>query len=282
MQRSPDKITIWLYGYGHMGKLHASKLHNRPDVDLTIIDPVQGLLAPTTSRPDAAIICTPTHTHVELAEPLLAKGIPCLVEKPLTLRPADAWRLAQSPLLCTGHIERFSPVWPHLQDLSPKFIQCERLAPFSGRSRDIDVILDLMIHDIDLCLALMQEMPHDIRAVGIEVVSQHCDIVNARLEFPAGVAQLTASRVSAKHLRQMRLFQTNRYDSADFYQHQLHRTQWSFGTMQKTTIPIIPSDALENEQQAFLNFVRHRTPFPCSGLDGAQAVELASRIEAAR
>ena len=139
-----------------------------------------------------------------------------------------------------------------------------------------------MIHDIDLCLALMQGMPHDIRAVGIEVVSKRCDIVNARLEFPAGVAQLTASRVSEKHLRQMRLFQTNRYDSADFHRHQLHCAQWSAGTMQKTTIPITQSDALEHEQQAFLDFVRHRTPFPCSVVHGAQAVELASRIEAAR
>jgi len=141
-----------LYGHGHMGRLHAIKLKDRTDVALKVIDPELGMHAPESINPDFAIIATPTQSHAQIASPLLSAGVPCLVEKPLASSMTDASSLAFHNHLYVGHIERFNPVFLPVSDCKPEFIEAERLAPFSDGSLDIDVIADLMIHDLDVVL----------------------------------------------------------------------------------------------------------------------------------
>ena len=270
-------MRIHLYGYGSMGKLHAQKL-KKHSIPFDIIDPDKNYSHPQTTC-DAAIVATPSHTHRSIAEPLLQKGIPVLLEKPIAHTPEDATILSQYPLLCIGHIERFSPVWGRCKTAKPRFVQSERLAPFSGRGTDISVLYDIMIHDLELCLQFFKAPPTDIRAIGIQVCSNKYDIVNARLEFPTGAAQLSASRVSRVSQRTMRLFCTDDYWSCDFKQQSIHHMNWSKGDLIGKELPLLDCDPLEAEQKAFLDFVRTRTPFPCNTKDASTAVHLAAAIE---
>ncbi|MEC7983973.1 MAG: Gfo/Idh/MocA family oxidoreductase [Myxococcota bacterium] len=272
-------MHLHLYGYGSMGRLHAKKLEKHADVSVDIIDPPKGY-APSTKRCDAAIVATPGQTHCAIAEPLLRQGIPVLLEKPIASSAKDAQRLSQYPTLCVGHIERFSPVWERCKSARPRFVQTERLAPFSGRGTDSSVLLDIMIHDLELCLHFFPGELLDVRGIGISVCSSTYDIVNARLEFPSGVAQLSASRVSRVPHRTMRLFGTEDYWSCDFKNRTLHRMEWSKGDLAGASVPLSSVDPLEQEQAAFLRFVRDGTPFPCSATTAARAVSLAEAIEA--
>ena len=172
-----------LFGHGRMGRIHAEKLRDREDVCLTVVDPPAGLDAVIPQGPDFAIVATPTHTHAALATPMLEQGIPCLVEKPLCADLQQARALSMYPHLSVGHVERFNPALQPLGNCRPRFIQAERIGPFSNRSTDIDVIHDLMIHDIDLVLRFVPGTITDLRAIGIGVLSGQADIVNARLEI---------------------------------------------------------------------------------------------------
>ena len=273
-----NKIEIWLYGYGHMGKLHAQKLSQRPDVSVAIIDPKYHFPKPHRQQPDGVIIATPTATHHHLALPFLQQNIPVLIEKSLATSNALCQQLAQYPSACVGHIERFGPIWNHLKHQRPKFFQADRITSFSGRGEDVDVILDLMIHDIDLCLQLMGNNVIEIRASGMPVLTDQIDIVNARLEFPSGVAQLTASRVAQNPSRKLRLFSTGTYYSADLYQRKLIQTSLHHGQLSHTPISIPNIDALEMEHAAFIDFIREQKPFPCTAIHGANAVAVALAI----
>lgn len=188
-------LRVALFGMGRMGSHHARHLQSL-GVDLQIYDPPRGYAQEPVGPLDAAVIATPTVSHARLAEELAKAGVPCLVEKPLAATLDEAERLAGLPGVYVGHTERFNPAFS-LAPLDAAFVQAERLAPFSGRSTDIDVILDLMVHDIDLFLSLCPDDPVvDVQANGVAVTTGCTDIAQARLETKGGrVATLTASRV---------------------------------------------------------------------------------------
>lgn len=173
---------------------------------------------------DAAVVATPTSTHAEIARGLLEAGVDVLVEKPIAHSSADGQALAElaarsGRILQIGHLERFNPAVIALERAAtiPLFFEVHRLSVFTPRSLDIDVVLDLMIHDLDIVLALTKQEPGEIRAAGISVLSRRVDIANVRLAFPSGcIANLTASRVSTEKVRKLRLFQPGQYISLDY------------------------------------------------------------------
>jgi predicted dehydrogenase len=177
---------------------------------------------------DAAVVAVPTAAHAAVAEPLLEAGVAVLVEKPLAATSEAAAAIAAvaertGALLQVGHVERFNPAWraatPELE--RPLFIEGHRLAPFAFRSMDIGVVMDLMIHDLDLLLTLVGQEPDEVNAAGVAIVSRNEDICSARIAFPGGcVANLTASRASERVMRRMRIFTGDRYVSIDLGERQ--------------------------------------------------------------
>ena len=173
---------------------------------------------------DAAVVAVPTSHHAEVGCALLENGIDVLVEKPIAHDLASARRLVETAarhnrILQVGHLERFNPAVAALKKIVrlPLFFEIHRLSLFSPRSLDVDVVLDLMIHDLDIVLDLVGAMPDEIRAAGISILSDKVDIANVRLAFPGGcVANLTASRVSTERVRKLRLFQPHQYVSLDY------------------------------------------------------------------
>jgi predicted dehydrogenase len=269
-----------------MGRIHAQKLRERSDVQLSIVDPAHNMNDPVPDAPDFAIIATPTDGHARLALPLLERGVPCLVEKPLAANAHLARSMASFPHLSVGHVERFNPVFAPLKTCVPRFIQAERIAPFSSRSDDIDVIHDLMIHDIDLVLGFMPGTVTDVRAIGIGVVSGKADIVNARVEIALtdgtlGVAQLTASRVSRRRSRLWRVVEAGMYWTLDLDKAQIQRIPWGEQRLDAEPIEVVKTDAITAEHDAFLAAVRGARPYPCTGPEALAALELADRIRAA-
>ncbi len=178
---------------------------------------------------DAAVIATPTSAHEEVATFLMDQGIDVLIEKPIAPSVEAAERLsakaaATGRILQVGHLERFNPAVRALEKLAtlPLFFEVHRLSLFSPRSLDVDVVLDLMIHDLEIVLALTGTEPEEVRASGISILSKKVDIANVRLAFPGGViANLTASRVSVERVRKLRLFQPNQYISIDYGKQEL-------------------------------------------------------------
>ncbi len=269
-----------LYGHGHMGRLHAEKLQARPDVCLSIIDPDKGLTNSPAGTPDFAIIATPTRTHAELALPLLKSGIPCLIEKPLAPSLDLSEALAMHTHLSVGHIERFNPVFSGLHRGEIAYVDVERLAPAPGRHPDVDVIDDLMIHDLDLLLHWIEGSVTEVRAKGLSVSGDKLDMVNARIEItqPSGrtaVANITASRVSEATVRTWRAFAPGQYWSLDLQHRTGKHTLWG---APPTPMSIPAIDPLKAEHDAFLNAVRGERAFPCSGQEGLRALRLADKV----
>jgi len=272
-----------LYGHGHMGRLHAAKMALRADVSLSVVDPAQGLDPVITGRPDFAIVATPTTVHAHVATPLLSQGIPCLVEKPLALGLKEAHILATHPHLSVGHIERFNPVFQVIEDVQAEYIEIERLAPFNQRSTDVDVIDDLMIHDLDLLARFMPGELIDVRAKGVGIMTNKPDVVNARLEFrrpngSMGVVNLSASRVSTVSVRTWRLVEPGTYWSLDLQNRTAKNVLWGNAEMETVQLDVPIMDPLTAEHSAFLNAVRGRQPFPCTGIEALVALKLAQRI----
>jgi len=272
-----------LYGHGHMGKLHAAKMAERANVSLSVIDPKLGLTPTLDHRPDFAIVATPTTAHAHIATPLLEEGIPCLVEKPLARGLDEATVLADHPNLSVGHIERFNPVFQIIEGVQAEFIEIERLAPFNKRSIDVDVIDDLMIHDLDLLDRFMPGELIDIRANGVGVMTDKPDVVSARLEFrrpngSTGVVNLKASRVSPKAVRNWRIVENGRYWSLDLHAHTAKTVSWDKGNMETVVMDVPAIDPLTAQHTAFLNAVRGTEPFPCTGTEALATLQLAERI----
>ena len=236
------RLRMAVIGVGHLGKEHARILAGLPEVELVgVADTNQeqaqavakrlGTQAfseywPLLNLVDAASIVVPTSLHEPVAAEFLRRGIPVLVEKPLAPTALEAEKLADlaeknGALLQVGHIERFNPAFEEVKrrNLQPKFIRAERLAPFTGRSFDIGVVLDLMIHDLDLILALVEAPVVSVDALGVSVFGAHEDMANARLHFANGcVAEITASRVHPTPYRQMHLWGAEGYAGLDFAQ----------------------------------------------------------------
>jgi len=235
-----DKTKVGVIGVGHLGSLHAD-LYTQVDdaqlvgifdvdkqkcqekakeLDITAYDSVTDLLEAV----DAVNIVTPTTTHFEIASQVLELNKHVFIEKPITRTEDEAQKLIQigkekNRIIQVGHIERFNPAILALEDveLKPLFIEAHRLASFNPRGTDVAVILDLMIHDLDLILHMVKSKPSQVSASGVGVISPTIDIANARIEFENGcVANVTTSRISAKKMRKMRIFQKNAYISMDF------------------------------------------------------------------
>lgn len=265
-----------------MGSLHAARLAERHDVRLTVVDPALGHPYLSADTPlDFAIIATPADTHAAVALPLLARGVPCLVEKPLAPDLSEARALAAWPTLSVGHIERFNPALAVLGEARPRFIAAERLAPFSGRGVDVDVIADLMVHDLDLARRFLPGPLRDVRAIGVGVLTGQTDIVNARLELGSGVATLSASRVSREASRHLRLVEDGLYWSIDLRARTVQRVRWGEGVLSAEAVAVPPGDALSRQHDAFLAAVRGQAPYLVPGAEALEVLELAERVRAA-
>ena len=259
---------------------------------------------------DAASVCVPTVYHAAAAAPLLAAGVDLLIEKPLASSLEDADRILglareHGRIVQVGHLERFNPAVSAARGelRRPMFFEAHRLSIFTPRSLDVDVVLDLMIHDLDIVLSLVDSPVREVRAVGLPVLSHKVDIANVRVEFENGcVANFTASRVSTERVRKLRFFQPHQYLSLDFARQdllmidvtaaagmdpaQLAALAQAAGdhpsaglSLQK--VPVVEGEPLRLEITAFLHAVRGRTRPVVSGEDGRAALALALEINAA-
>jgi predicted dehydrogenase len=238
-------------------------------------------------RVDAAVVAAPTVSHEEAGCALLEAGIDVLVEKPIAPDLESAARLIDTAarfgrILQVGHLERFNPAVVELERRAnlPLFFEIHRLNVFSQRSLDVDVVLDLMIHDVDVVLALTRVDPQEIRAAGISILSRKVDIANVRLQFPNGcVANLTASRVSTERVRKLRLFQPKQYLSLDYSRQDL--VVFSVGENRQIGFeqaPVAKSEPLKLQFEAFLDAVNSRNEPKCSGPAARQSLGIALAI----
>ncbi len=234
------RVKVGLVGAGHLGSIHLKCLRQVPDIELVGFyeqDPVRATeIAADHSIPafasytslldavEAVDIVTPTPTHFALAQQALRAGKHVFIEKPVTSEVSEAdvlWSLQKEKQLIVqvGHVERFNPAWLAIKDvaLDPKFIEVHRLAHFNPRGTDVSVVLDLMIHDLDIILSMVPSRIKQVQASGVNLVSLTPDIGNARIEWENGcVANVTASRMSLKNMRKMRVFQPGAYIGLDF------------------------------------------------------------------
>ena len=302
-----NNLRVAVIGAGAFGRNHVRVLSRLPQVELVaIVDSdlakAQQIASEHNSHGyatldsipaiDAAIVATPTSTHEEVASRLLNNGIDVLVEKPIADTAAAGERLARLAderrrILQVGHLERFNPAVIALEKklTVPLFFEIHRLSIFTARSLDIDVVLDLMIHDLDLVLSLTQSFPEEIRAAGISVLSNKVDIANVRLSFASGcIANLTASRVSVEQVRKLRLFQPGEYISLDY--HRQDATRFSVSPAENGPLPKIAFEQLkvdkieplELELLSFCDAVRQRTRPRVNGWQAARALQLAEAI----
>jgi predicted dehydrogenase len=304
-----SKIRAAVIGVGYLGRFHAQKYAQLPVCELVaVVDgreevrkavagelgtqalaDYRGLLG----KVDAVSVVTPTPAHFEIADAFLAAGAHVLVEKPITETPEQARALiAQAAkfnrILQVGHLERFNAAVlaaePHIS--SPRFMECTRLAPYKERGTDVNVVLDLMIHDIDLIQSLANSEIESIEAIGTPVFSGEIDIANARIRFANGcVANTTASRVSMKTERKLRIFEDAAYISLDLQQKILTLIRKREGVPQPGQLPVSieesnleQGDALKSEIESFLDCIRNNKRPIVSGEDGLRALETAIRI----
>jgi len=302
-----ERLRAAVVGVGHLGRFHAEKYAAHPAVQLaavvdidaararTIADAL-GVQALTDHRAlrglvDCASVSVPTPSHYPVARDLLGAGIDVLVEKPLTTSVDDGKALLElavrgGRVLQVGHLERFNPAMRALGGrlTEPRFIECQRLAQFGERGTDVDVVLDLMIHDLDLILMMVNSPVRAVEAVGVPVLTPSVDIANARLRFANGcIANLTASRVSLRRERKLRIFQADAYFSIDFDERRgrvVRREPDDAGQPSLTfeELEVREGDALEAEIEAFVGAVRARQPPPVTGWDGLRALEVAHVI----
>ena len=304
-----QKVRTAVIGVGYLGRFHAQKYAALPEAELVAVVDASAanrdqVGAETGCRPvadyreilgavDAVSIATPTALHYPIAKECLERGIHVLVEQPITTTLAEARSLVETAaragrILQVGHLERFNAAILALAGElgTPRFVESHRLAPFKERGTDVNVVLDLMIHDIDLIQSLVGAPIESIDAVGASVFSAGLDIANARIRYANGcVANTTASRVSMKMERKLRLFQDDAYISIDLQQKVLTivRKPPAGSDVPKGHVLIEErtydqGDALRHEIEAFLKAIREGTPPVVTGEDGLRALETATRI----
>ncbi|HEY3457424.1 MAG TPA: Gfo/Idh/MocA family oxidoreductase [Bryobacteraceae bacterium] len=288
-----NQLRVAVIGAGSFGRHHVRVIKEMPDVELTaIVDPnIEGAhknIEDVIGRIDAAIVATPTVTHESIATQLLESGIDVLVEKPVAQTSEGAERLARlaqknGRILQAGHLERFNPAVTALEKALtiPLFFEVHRLSVFTPRSLDIDVVLDLMIHDLDIVLSFVGAMPEEIRAAGISVLSSKVDIANVRLAFASGcIANLTASRISADQVRKLRLFQPGEYVSLDYHRQDavrlaIRKNEAKIGF---ESLAVSPAEPLALELAAFFGCVRDRGAPRVDAFQAAKALRVAESI----
>jgi predicted dehydrogenase len=317
-------LRVGLAGLGHLGSIHAKLLREISDenpliefkgvfdADISICraaaathkvkeyDNLNSLL----DEIDVLFIVTPTSTHYSIAVEAIKRGVHLFIEKPVTNSLAKAEKLialakGKKLKIQVGHVERFNPALLALEkyELRPMFIEAHRLAQFKPRGMDVSVVLDLMIHDIDIILNLIKSPVQKIDANGVAVISNNIDIANARLTFENGsVANVTASRISLKNMRKMRIFQNNAYISVDFGKNksevfrltdakdEVDAMSFPLGEYKKVVLeePEIENlqdfNPIKKESESFFNSILHDTPITVSLEDGKKAVEIADEI----
>lgn len=298
-------MRIGVVGTGYLGRLHARILTEMPEAnvigfvetdDAIAADIIATLklkrfdsVASLAREIDCAVVATPTTTHFDVSRELLEAGCDVMVEKPITATVEEARRLidianANNRIVQVGHVERYNPaitaVAPILKNVL--YIEAERLGVFVGRSLDIDVLLDLMIHDLNLVLSFLGQRVVDVRAVGVAVMTEKVDITNVRIEFENGaVANLTASRVSQDRVRKIRFFSREAYISVDTKEQEVKGYRLAGKTVLPIEVTVTRQEPLRAELEAFIECVRTRTRPLVSGEDGLAAVELAIRVATA-
>ncbi len=304
-----QKTRVGVLGVGYLGRFHALIYSRMPEVQLVGVcdaDPARAdevaeeagteALDPSAllDRVDAISVVVPTSEHLAVARPFLERGVHTMMEKPIAPNTEEGRKIielasANKALLQIGHLERFNAGVMALADRieQPKFIEAQRMGGFKARATDVDVISDLMIHDIDIVLALVKSEIQHISASGTPVITDHIDIANARLEFTNGaVANVTASRVSREDSRRIRVFQPNRYQSLDFIAQRLDTaravikegSEWP--EIETETIEIKPVKPLDAELASFIHCVQHDRPPLVDGRVGLEALDVALKIKA--
>jgi predicted dehydrogenase len=305
-----QSLRVGVVGVGHLGKFHAQKIKIIPQAQLVAVCDLNVESATSVAKElqveavndyrqlkgqvDAVIIASSTTSHFEIGEFFLKSKVHVFVEKPITTSREEARKLCKLAeenhlKLQVGHVERFNPALisaiAKLQ--KPLFIECHRLAPFKPRSVDVDVVLDLMIHDIDVILSLVKSKPVQVQAIGTPVMTSQTDIANARVEFESGtVANITASRVSQQSQRKFRVFQENQYLSIDFGTAEVNlltkkgKGLESLATLEAESWNLGKGDALLTEDQAFVQAILDDQACVVTGEDGLIALELAEQIMA--
>ena len=302
-----DRLRVALIGVGHLGRHHARLLAQLPEVEFVgaadlIADRAQGAVAGTSGeavvdyrqlldRVDAAIIAVPTADHLPVAREFLTRGVHVLVEKPMAMSLADADELialaeTAGVTLAVGHTERFNPAVLAALDVlrHPRFIEIHRLSGFPERSLDIDVIFDVMIHDLDVILAIDRSGVVSVEAVGVPVLTSRIDIANARVRFGSGcIANLTASRISRDKVRKVRCFQPDMYVSVDYGSQELeawrlrHRPD-DRPAIEGGSVPVTKDETLRLELIDFVAAVQSGRPPRVDGAAGREALALATRV----
>ncbi|MHB8110458.1 MAG: Gfo/Idh/MocA family protein [Syntrophorhabdaceae bacterium] len=295
-------VNIAVIGLGHMGRIHLGKICAFEGVHVTgIVDvdksceecaqkysvPLFPDYLPVIEASNCAVIATPTESHYAIAKQCLEMGVHVFIEKPITTSPEEGRELvdiarSKDLVLQVGHLERLNPALvealPHVK--KPVLIETRRISPFTGRSTDIDVVLDLMIHDLDLVLSIVGEDVTDIAAQGIRFVTDQYDIVNARLQFSGGcVASLTASRVSAHRERSITIYEQDTSYHVDLMQGKLATVRRIAASQTETSEFTAPQmDPVREELLQFINAVEGHGGPSVTGRDGVRALELANRI----
>jgi len=302
-------LRVGVIGVGYLGRFHARIYNDMPGVELVGIADTDKIAADKVAAQystrahydsfalldsvDVVSIVVPTSLHREVAVPYLERGIHMLLEKPVASTLEDAQFIVDTAkqsgaILQIGHLERFNAGIMALADQvnEPRFIEAHRLSPFVDRATDVDVVTDLMIHDIDIVLALVKDKLTYISATGTQVLTDHIDIANARLEFANGaVANVTASRVSNKKLRRVRVFSRNAYHAINFVDQQLEEVcagdiseGSSYPEIIHTTHNIMPTQPLDAELESFIDAVRSDSTPLVSGEDGLEALRVAMMV----
>ncbi len=297
----PPELQVAVVGAGAFGRNHIRVYRELPGVRLAaVVDPlsvpgdvpvfgsVEELLA-SGMRVNAASVCTPTSTHHAVTAALLRAGVHVLVEKPIAASLAEADDLialaaSHGRVLAVGHLERFNPAVAALGALlrGPMFFEAHRLSVFSPRSLDTDVVLDLMIHDLDIVLQLAGSEVREVRAVGLPILSGRTDIANVRVEFASGcVANFTASRVSTERVRKLRFFQPGQYVSVDYARQDLLVIEVEGASLATRKPEVVPGEPLRLELEGFVRAVRGEAGTVVTGEEARAALALALRVQAA-
>jgi len=306
-----EKIKVGVVGVGYLGQHHARIYSEMKDAELVGVADVDAARAGEIAKKfktkafssyeelmekaEAVSIVAPTVLHHEIAKKFLDAGVDVLLEKPMTRTVEEADELNEAAkkggrILQIGHLERFNSAVRKVVDMvtTPMFIECNRLSPFPDRSTDVDVVLDLMIHDIDIILSLVNSPVKYIHAAGIPVISKNVDIANARMEFESGcIANITSSRISIKKERKIRLFQPDTYISLDYQNQELYAYNRVPNKKDPDGKPdivggkvkVVKDEPLKAELEAFLHSVRNRTRPLVSGEEGREALKVAMLVQ---
>ena len=298
---------VAVIGVGALGRHHARILSALPDVELAAVVDIKearareigGLVnaqwstsaAEMLGRVDAVTVAVPTDSHLAVALPFLQRGTAVLVEKPLARNAPEAQQMidaaaASGAVLGVGHTERYNPAVAAVRPLldHPRFIEIHRLGTFPDRSLDIDVVFDLMIHDLDVVLSIVPSEVVTVEAVGVAVLTAKPDIANARLKFASGcIANITASRISKDRVRKIRIFQRDAYLSVDYAAQEVERWRLVKGNGAMPAIDggkldVPQEEPLKRELADFVAAVRDKRAPGVTGADGLRAIELAQKI----